>query len=192
LSQVFNMKHGSLRRLAQIAVLAASSLCASCYLPMTERYYVPSAEGAALADTNCAGYPPFAARFSYGKTERRSYLDVYLDRSTLVLIVSARPEETIALDPTLIRIEADGQLVSTQSIRYTMSKSGGAAANVANGLVEVTTGFLIVSMPLQINSPQNMIVHLPSMSLDGTAYKLPDVSFQFKKRTHMVPVILNC
>jgi hypothetical protein len=31
----------------QIAVLAASSLCASCYLPITQRYYVPSAEGGA-------------------------------------------------------------------------------------------------------------------------------------------------
>ena len=192
MSQVFNMKHGSLRRLAQIAVLAASSLCASCYLPITQRYYVPSAEGAALANTNCAGYPPFAARFSYGKTERRSHIDVYLDRSILTLIISAWPEETIALDPTLIRIEADGQLVSTQSILYAMGKSGGAAANVANGLIEVTTGYLIVSMPIQINSPQNMIVHLPSMSLDGTAYKFPDVSFQFKKRTHMVAVVINC
>lgn len=96
----------------------------------------------------------------------------------LTLIVSAWPEETIALDPTLIRIEADGQLVSTQSIRYAMGKSGGAAANVANGLVEVTTGYLIV--------------HLPSMSLDGTAYEFPDVSFQFKKRTHMVAVVINC
>jgi hypothetical protein len=186
------MKHGSLRRLAQIAVLAASSLCASCYLPITQRYYVPSAEGAALADTNCAGYPPFAAHFSYGKTERRSHIYVSLDRSILTLIVSAWPEETIALDPTLIRIEADGQLVSAQSIRYTMGKSGGAAVNVANGLVEVTTDYLIVNMPLQINSPQNMIVHLPSMSLDGTAYTFPDVSFQFKKRTHMVAVIINC
>jgi len=186
------MKHGVLRRLAQIAVLSTSSLYASCYLPITQRYYVPSAEGAALANTNCAGYPPFAARSSYGKTERRNHIDVYLTRSVLTLIVSAWPDETIALDPTLIRIEAGGQFVSPQSIQYTMGKSEGATANVANGLVEVTTDYLIISIPLQINSPQNMIVHLPSMSLGGTAYKFPDVSFQFKTRTHMVAVVINC
>jgi len=63
------MRHRLSHRLAQLIVVSASSLCASCYIPLTQRYYVPSTEGATVANTNCAGYPRYAALLFFGESQ---------------------------------------------------------------------------------------------------------------------------
>jgi hypothetical protein len=181
-----------MRHLAQVVLLSVSSLCAGCYLPLTQRYYVPTAQGATVANTNCARYPPYAALFNLGDMERHGHVYVYLDKSVLTIIVSAGSGDTIALDPTLIRLEADGQPVIPNSIRYTMGKSGAAKAGDAAGRIDVNTDYLIVSMSLNIDSPLNVSAHLPSISINGTAYSLSDTSFTYKKQTHRVLLVLNC
>jgi len=181
-----------MRRLAQVVLLSVSSLCAGCYLPLTQRYYVPTARGATVANTNCARYPPYAALFYFGETERQNHAYVYLDKSVLTIIVSTGPDENIALDPALIRLEADGQPVIPKAIRYTTGKSGAAQASDAKGRIEVKTDYLIVSISLEIDSPLNVAAHLPSISVNGTAYNLSDISFTFRKQTHTVLLVINC
>jgi hypothetical protein len=186
------LKHGLLRRFAQLAVLSFSGLCASCYLPLTERYYVPSAEGAKVANTNCAGYPPYAALFFFGEASRPYDLKVYLDQSVLTVIISTWPGAVIDFDPTLIRVEADGQLVLPKSIQYTAGKTRPAPTIDAQGQIEIKTDYLILRMPLHVSNPLDVMAHLPALTVNGEVNRFPEVSFKFKKRTHMVMVVINC
>jgi len=180
------------RRLALLIVISASSLCASCYFPLTQRYYVPSAEGATVANTNCAGYPPYAALFFFGENAQRHHLYVYLDRSSLVAIIAPLPSAKIIFDPTLIQVVADGDLIPIKSIRYRVGKSGGVPAIAAQGPIDIDTNNLIIEVPLGISNPLNVVAHIPPITVNGVVNSVPDVSFDFKKRTHMAPVIVNC
>jgi hypothetical protein len=57
---------------------------------------------------------------------------------------------------------------------------------------DVDTNYLIIEVPLGINNPLDVVVHIPPITVNGVANTVSDVSFKFKKRTHMVPVVINC
>ncbi len=186
------MRHRLSRRLVALIVVSASGLCASCYVPLTQSYYVPSAEGATVANTNCAGYPPYSALFFFGENAQRYHLYVYLDRSTLVAIIAPFSNAKIAFDPTLIQVVADGEPIPLKAIRYRVGKSGGAPAIEAQGLIDINTDYLIVEVQLGTSNLLDVAAQLPPITVNGMVNSVPDVSFKFKKRTHMVPVIINC
>lgn len=177
-----------MRRIAQVVFVSVASLCSGCFVPLTQRYYVPAAQGATVANTNCAGYPPYAAHFNFGETVG----DVFLDKSVLTIVLRARPGVIIAFDPTLIRLEAEGQSVVPTSVHFITGQSSRATVSDAKGPIEVQTGHLTVVLSLEIGHSLNVVTHLPSISVNGTNYNFSEVSFTFKKQTHMVPLILNC
>jgi hypothetical protein len=180
------------RQLAALIVVSAAGLCASCYIPWTQRYYVPSAEGATVANTNCAGYPPFAALFFFGENVQRHHIYVYLDGSTLVAIISPFSDAKITFDPTLIHVVADGEPIPLKAIRYRVGKSGAAPAIEAQGPIDMNTNYLIIEVSLGMSKPLDVVAQLPPITVNGVINKVPNVSFKFKKQTHMVPVIFNC
>jgi hypothetical protein len=67
-----------------------------------------------------------------------------------------------------------------------------APAIEAQGPIDINTSYLIIEVPLGISNPLDVVAHIPSITVNGVVSRFPDVSFKFKKRTHMVPVIINC
>jgi hypothetical protein len=192
------MKHGSLRRLAQLVLLSVSGLCASC-VPLTLHYYVPSAKGADVRSISCSGDPPYAANL-HGSTypqllvlvslAQRSLTGIH-DPSLTVIIVPAGNEH-IVVDPTLIRIEADGQPVQPKSIRYYVGKSGAAPAHDAQGPIDTKTDSLNIDLPLRISGASDVVTHLPSITVNGEVYDFPDVSFKLERHTRLTMIAGNC
>jgi hypothetical protein len=192
------MKQGSLRRLAELALLSVSGLCASC-VPLTLHYYLPSAEGADVRSMSCSEDPPYAANL-HGRTYPQLLVLVSLaqrpltgnhDPSLTVIIVPA-DNEHIVVDPTLIHIAADGQPVQPNSIRYYLGKSGAAPAHDAQGPIDAKTDSLNIDLPLKINGASKVVTHLPSITVNGEVYDFPDVSFKLERRTRLTMIAGNC
>src|SRR5258708_26900338 len=112
---------GNRRRVAQLGTLFIACLCASC-VPMTLHYYVPSAEGAGVVSHSSSGDPPYMASM-FGRPSPGFHLMVSLAQPgltgihdpSLTVIINPFLIAHIAVDPTLIRIEADGQAVLPES-----------------------------------------------------------------------------
>jgi hypothetical protein len=192
------MNHGSFRALMQLLVLSISGLCASC-VPMSLRYYVPSAEGAKLLSYSCPGDPPYRAGF-VGRASPQFTVWVGLaqqlltgnDDPTLTLIIHPFPSALIAIDPALIRVEADGQPVQPKSIQYYVGKSASAPALESHGPINIQTDHLIIDLPLGISGALDVVTHLPPITVGGEVNQLPDVSFKLEKHTQLIALNGKC
>src|SRR5258708_19572027 len=97
---------------------------------MTLQYYVPSAEGAGVVSHSSTGDPPYMASM-FGRPSPGFHLMVSLAQPgltgihdpSLTVIINPFLIAHIAVDPTLIRIEADGQALLPNSIHYHVGKS---------------------------------------------------------------------
>jgi hypothetical protein len=176
------------RRLAQFVVLSVSGLCASCYLPLTQRYYIPYAEGATVMSTTCVAGPPYAANWT-GEGFR---LLASIERSSLLVQINPYRSTDIEFDPTLIRVEAEGQTLSLTSIKYFVDGTSAAPALDATGAIRVHTRYLTIKLPLGPATPPNVVSHLPPVTVDGKISNLPEVTFRFEKKTHFHWIIVNC
>jgi hypothetical protein len=194
------MEHGSLRRLAQLVVLlSVSGICASCVLPLSLHYYVPSAEGAAVRSTSCSGDPPYMVTI-FGAVSPQLHIMVSLaQRSltgihdpTLTVIIAPDSSERIIVDPTLVRVVADGRLVQPISVRYYVGKSGAAPALESHGPIDIKTDYLIIDLPLGISGALGVVTHLPPITVGGDANQFQDVSFKLEKHTKLVMIAGNC
>jgi hypothetical protein len=174
--------------LAQLSVLYVSGLCAGC-LPLTQRYYLPSAEGTQVVSTTCAGGPPFAAS-SFG--DGFHMLVSIESRFLWVQINADNPDATIAFDPTLIRVEADRLALTLKSIRYTVGSAASASTKDVVGPIQVTDRYLTVNVPLGLRDSSEVITHLPSVNVNGKITIPPNITFKLEKRTHFSLVTLNC
>jgi hypothetical protein len=117
------------RRLTRLGILLIAGLCASCVLPLTLRYYVPYAKGAEVKSMSCSGDPPYSASL-FGVAPRFHLMVslvqpslTTLNNPSLTVIINPFLSAAIAVDPTLIRVEADGQSVVPTSIQYYAGKS---------------------------------------------------------------------
>jgi hypothetical protein len=186
------MKQGSLRRLAQLVVLSASGTYASC-VPMLLHYYVPAAEGAGVVSHSSSGDPPYMVSM-FGGPSHDFHLMVSLAQPgltgihdpSLTLIINPFVNAQIAVDPTLIRVEADGQAVQPKYIQYHVGKSASGAALDAHGPIDIKTDYLIIVLPLGISGALDVVTHLPPITVGGQVSQVPDVSFQLEKHTRLI------
>jgi hypothetical protein len=180
--------HRQAHHLAQLGVLSVSGFCASC-LPLTESYYVPSAEGAQVVSTTCAGGPPYAASsFGDGVHMLVSIQSAFL----WIQIIADHPDATIAFDPTLIGVEADGMALILKSIQYTIGPSASAPIKEVVGPIQITDGYLTIKVPLGLRDSSEVITHVPSVNVNGRVTIPSKYSFKFEKRTHFTKITLNC
>ena len=192
------MKHGSLRRLAPLVVVSFSVLCASC-VPMSLQYYVPSAEGAKVVSNSCSGNPPYEANF-FGGISPRFNLKVGLvqqsltaiNNPTLTVIIDPGVNAHVAIDPKLIRVEADGQSVVPQRIHYLVGKARPTPTMDAVGPIDIEGNYLIIHMPVGISGSLDVVTHLPPVTVGGQIIQFPDVSFKLEKHTQIVMIAGNC
>jgi hypothetical protein len=118
---------------------------------------------------------------------------VSIQSSSLWVQINAdNPGATIALDPTLIGVEADGQALTLKAIRYMTGPSASAPAQEVVGPIEVNNRYLTVKVPLGLRDSSEVITQLPSVNVNGKVTILPNISFKFEKRTHFVLITLNC
>src|SRR5258708_32326672 len=97
---------------------------------MTLQYYVPSAEGAGVVSHSSTGDPPYMASM-FGRPSPGFHLMVSLAQPgltgihdpSLTVIINPFLISHIPVDPTLIRIEADGQPVLPKSIQNNVGKA---------------------------------------------------------------------
>ena len=194
-----NMELGTLRRLAQFAVLPISGLCASC-VPLSLQYYVPSAEGAKVRSYSCTGNPPYEAVFLGGGIPARYDVIISLSQQTfakieeptITLIIHPFHGNLIDVDPTLIRIQADGQLLTPTPITYYSGKSAGGPHYESHGPIHVGTDYLIIYLPLGTKGAVDVVTHLSPITLGGEPIELPDVSFKLEKHKVMYSLVINC
>jgi hypothetical protein len=192
------VEHRSLCRLAQVAVLSISSLCASC-VPMSLHYYVPSAEGAKIRSYSCSGDPPYQANFVRGDSSQLIVVVGLAQPSltgihdpTLTLIIHAFPSVPIAIDPTQIRVEADGQSVQPKSIRYHVGISGAAPILESHGPIHIETNNLTIYLLFSISGALDVVTYLPPITVGGEVNQFPDVSFKLEKHTQLITIAGNC
>jgi hypothetical protein len=193
------VEHGSLGRLTQPAILIGSVLCASC-VPLSLQYYVPSAEGAKVRSYSCSGNPPYEAYFLGGGVPAKHDVIIGLSQQsiagikepTITLIINPFHQTLIDVDPTLIQIQADGQLLPPASITYYLGRPAGGPHFKSHGPIHVETDYLIINLPLGTGNASDVVTHLSPIVLDGKVIELPDVSFKLERHTVMYNLAVNC
>jgi hypothetical protein len=194
------VKYRSLLRLARFAVLSVSGLCVSC-VPLSLQYYVPSAEGAKVVSYSCTGNPPYEASFVDGAVPRKYSMRIGLSQqslagvkeATITLMIDPFHRTLVDVDPTLIRVEADGESVPIKSVFYYLGKYGGAPTVKWYGPINVETDYLIIHIPLGVRGgTSNIEVHTSPIFLDKERVQLPDVSFKLERHTIMYSLAINC
>jgi hypothetical protein len=179
----------TMRRPVGLSLVCIAALCTGC-LPLPLRYYVPSQEGAKAVTLSCAGGPLRGAS-SFGVAPRYHLL-VSLSGSSLVVIINADPLATIEFDPSLIRVEAGGDPVPIEVMRYRMTIDGSEKARVVSGPLKVGTGKLQVSVLLKLSGAPQVTAHLPPIAVNGAVTQFPDISFKLEWHTHLTMIIGNC
>jgi hypothetical protein len=111
---------------------------------------------------------------------------------SLWVIINPGLRSQIAVDPTLIRVEADGRSVLPRSIRYHQGKSATAPSLTAQGPIDTNADYLTIHLPLDTNGALNVVTHLPPIIIDGQANQFPDVSFKLEKHTRLFMMAGNC
>lgn len=194
------MKYRSLLRLARFAVLSVSGLCASC-VPLSLQYYVPSAEGAEIVSYSCTGNPPYEASFVDGGVPRKYSMRIGLSQQslagvkepTVTLMIDPFHRTLVDVDPTLIRVEADGESVPLKSIFYYLGKYAGAPTLKSYGLINVETDYLIIYIPLSVRGATSTVeIHTSPISLEKERIQLPEISFKLERHTIMYSLAINC
>lgn len=166
---------------------------------MSLHYYVPSAEGAKVQSYSCSGDPPYQANFFSGGSSQLTVIVGLAQRAltgihdpTLTLIIHPYPGLPIAIDPTQIRVEADGQSVQPKSIRYHVGISGAAAVLESHGPIHVETKNLTIYLLFGISGALDVVTHLPPITVGGEVNQFPDVSFKLEKHTKLITIAGNC
>jgi hypothetical protein len=188
-----------LLRLAQLAISFGSGFCASC-VPLSLQYYVPSAEGAKVRSYSCSGNPPYEAYFLGGGVPAKHDVIISLSQQslakikepTITLIINPFHRALIDIDPTLIQIKADGQLLPLESITYYLGKPAGGPHFESHGPIHIETDYLIIFLPIGTGGASDVVTHLSPMVLDGEVIELPDVSFKLERHTVMYNLAINC
>jgi hypothetical protein len=189
------MQQGSLRRLAPLALVSVLGLCASC-VPMSLHYYVPSAQNAGVVSHSSSGDPPYMASM-FGGPSPDFHLMVSLAQPglagihdpSLTLIINPFVVAQIAVDPTLVRVEADGQAVVPSLIHYHLGKYATGPMLDAHGPIDIKTDYLIIDLPLSIRGALDVVVHLPPVSVGGEVNQFPDVTFKLEKHTRLLKAL---
>jgi len=193
------MKHGSLSRVAQLAVLFGSGLCASC-VPLSLQYYVPSAEGAKVRSYSCTGNPPYEAHFLGGGVPATYDMIISLSQQsitsikepTVIWIIYPFHRTWVDIDPTLIQIYADGQLLPPTPITYYLGRPAGGPHFEAHGPIHVETDYLLINLPLGTAGALQVVTHLSSITLGEEVIELPDVSFKLERHAVLYNLAINC
>jgi hypothetical protein len=193
------VEHGSLGGLAQLAIIMGSGFCASC-VPLSLQYYVPSAEGAKVRSYSCSGNPPYEAYFLGGGVPVKHDVMISLSQQslarikepTITLIINPFHRTLIDVDPTLIQIKADGQLLQPASITYYLGRPAGGPHFESHGPIHIETDYLIIYLPLGAEGASDVVTHLSPIVLDGEVIELPDVSFKLERHTVMYNLAINC
>jgi len=160
---------------------------------MALHYYVPSAQSAAVVSHSSSGDPPFMASMFGGQSPKFHFLVSLaqprltgIHDPTLTLVINPFVSAQVAVDPTLIRVEADGQVTQPKSIRYHVGKSvAGPILNV-QGPIDVKTDYLIIDLPLAVSGALDVVTHLPPITVGGKVSQFPDVSFKLEKHTRLI------
>jgi hypothetical protein len=174
-------------RLTRLLALCAYAICGGC-LPLSQSYYVPSAEGAKVASSSCGGGPPYVAGIAGGGFQ----LSVLLQPALLAISIHTRPGVKVHFDLAQMRIDADGKSLATQSAQLRTEPTATAPAHAAAGTIDVNTGYSNVEMSLNLRGSKDVIVHLPPIAVDGTVTRLPDIFFRWEKHTNIVTIVGNC
>jgi hypothetical protein len=177
--------------LAPLGIALMTSLCASCVLPLTLKYYVPYAENGEVISTSCSGDPPYAIS-TFAGVSPRFHLMVSLVPSMLTVIIHPDQGAGVALDPTLIGIEVDGKRFALKSVRYRVGKSGAAQAIEAQGRIDINTDYLIVELPVDLGRALNVVTQLPPITVAGQVVEFPNVSFKLERHTRLITIVGNC
>jgi hypothetical protein len=166
---------------------------------MSLHYYVPSAEGAKVVSNSCSGNPPYEANMFGGASPRFNVKVGLVQPSltaiknpTLTVIIDPGVNAQVHIDPVLIRVEADGQPVLPQRIRYTAGKARPAPTMGASGPISIEGNYLIIDIPLAINGALDVVIHLPPITVGGQVNQFPDVSFKLEKHTRLIMIAGNC
>ena len=173
---------GSMTRLVILSALASCTAC----VPMSQSYFLPSAEGAQVASILCTGGPPYAANFS-GPGFR---LLAYIDRKSLQIAIRAGGTANIVFDPTQIRIEAAGRTFAVESAVYRVSVS--EPKKSATGQFEVNSANVSISAPIEVEGLTEVITHLPPVTVNGEVTELPAITFKHTSTARLVPIVANC
>jgi hypothetical protein len=176
-----------------------SMQCASCVLPISLRYYVPSAEGATIKSMSCSRDPPYVANWLGGVSPQFELMVGLVQRSlwtvndpTLTMIIDPGRSAKITIDPTLIRVIANGALVVPKTIQYIVGKSQSAPTLNAAGPIEIESNYLIIHIPLVVEGAAEVETKLPPVVVGGQAKQLPDVAFRLEKHSRLITIAGNC
>jgi hypothetical protein len=186
------------RGLTLLGIALIAGLCASCILPLTLQYYVPVAPGAEIRSMSCSGDPPFSANLFAGSPRFEVMVSLVqpslttINNPSLTMIIDPFHSAALAVDPTLIRVEADGQSIVPRSIGYYTGKSAPRISSKANGPIELKADYLVIHLPLGISGASQVVTHLPPITVEGRTTSFPDVSFKLEKHTRLITVAGNC
>jgi hypothetical protein len=115
-----------------------------------------------------------------------------INNPTLTVIIDPGVSAKVAIDPTLIQVQADGQRILPQRVQYTSGKARPAPTVEALGPIGVESNYLIIDMPLGINGALDVVTRLPPITVGGQVSQFPDVLFKLEKHTRLIMVAGNC
>jgi hypothetical protein len=172
-------------------IILATVFCtlSACALPLQTTYYMPSAEFGKIEQYSCAGAPPYrVVAESVGL-----WTSAFFDGERIeVAFYPSSPAEKIEVNSGLFTIDGDGQMIAMSNVRYHGAHSEESKAPSEEGVVVVAASVLYISARSSILNPEKMVLHIPSILIDGRSTSVQTITFQRERKLHWRFLVLNC
>ncbi len=174
--------------------ICLSFLCgmAGC-APLPITYYMPSADHATIEQYRCDQAPPYKAVFVSGILKTSAFFDGrQIEIGFYPIGFYPSRQATIEIQTASLKIEADGQLLGLSDIRFQETNSNVSKVRSFDGTLRKIGWSLYVIGESPISDPPNLVLHIPSILVDGVSIPAQTVSFQREKKVRLRFLILNC
>jgi len=150
---------------------------------------MPSAEFGKIEQYSCAGAPPYlVVAESVGL-----WTSAFFDGERIeVAFYPSGPTEKIEANSGLFTIDVNGQMIAMSNVRYHGAHSEDSKAPSADGVVVVAGSLLYMSARSSILNPEKMVLHIPSILIDGRSTSVQTITFQRERNVHWRFLALNC
>ena len=172
-----------------LSLLCIMAGCAP--LPIT--YYMPSADHATIEQYRCDQAPPYKAVFVAGILKTSAFFDGrQIEIGFYPIGFYPSRQATIEIETASLEIEANGQLLGLSDIRFQETDSKVSKVQSLDGTLRKTGWSLYIIGRSPISDPRNLVLHIPSILVDGTSIPAQTVSFEREKTVRLRFLIVNC